>query len=124
LPTTGWPSWLGGDREILKIELQGLAALDLGFDLEITGFETAELDFLLEDRVEATKPDPADEILPVAPGPSITRPGDLWLMANIAFCAAMPGETVFAFGRGLDARDRWGACAQQHRVHAKPAVAE
>jgi len=72
----------GWDREILKIELQGLAALDLDFDVEATGFDTAELDLLLDDRVEATKPDPADEIPPVASGPSITRPGDLWLMGE------------------------------------------
>ena len=56
----------GWDREILKIELQGLADLDLDFEIEITGFDTAELDDLLDDRVEATKPDPADEIPPVA----------------------------------------------------------
>jgi DNA modification methylase len=72
----------GWDREILKIELQGLAGLNLDFDVEITGFDTAELDLLLDDRVEATKPDPADEIPPVASGPSITRPGDLWLMGE------------------------------------------
>jgi hypothetical protein len=72
----------GWDREILKIELRGLAALDLDFDVETTGFDTAALDFLLDDRVEATKSDPADEIPPVASGPSITRPGDLWLMGD------------------------------------------
>ena len=72
----------GWDREILKIELQGLDALNLDFDVEITGFDTAELDLLLDDRVEATKPDPADEIPPVASGPAITRPGDLWLMGE------------------------------------------
>ena len=47
----------GWDREILEIELQALAGLDLDFDVEITGFDTAELDFLLDDRVEATRPD-------------------------------------------------------------------
>jgi hypothetical protein len=72
----------GWDREILKIELQGLADLELDFDIEITGFDTAELDDLLDGPVEATRPDPADEIPPVASGPSITRPGDLWLMGE------------------------------------------
>jgi hypothetical protein len=72
----------GWDREILKIELQGLADLDLDFEIEIIGFDTAELDDLLDDRVEATKPDPADEIPPIVEGPSITRPGDLWLMGE------------------------------------------
>ena len=71
----------GWDREILRIELQGLADLDLGFDLEITGFDTSELDFLLDDQGPA-EPDPADAIPPADPGPSITRPGDLWLMGD------------------------------------------
>ena len=38
----------GWDREILAIELQALTELDLDFELEITGFETAELDLLLD----------------------------------------------------------------------------
>ena len=71
----------GWDREILRIELQGLADLDLGFDLEITGFDTSELDLLLDDQGPA-EPDPADAIPPADPGPSITRPGDLWLMGD------------------------------------------
>ncbi len=72
-------SW---DRDILKIELQGLADLDLGFDLEITGFDTAELDFLLDDTKGPADPDPADEIPPAEPGPSITQAGDTWLMGD------------------------------------------
>jgi ParB-like chromosome segregation protein Spo0J len=37
----------GWDLEILRIELQGLDELD--FDLELTGFETGEVDFYLAD---------------------------------------------------------------------------
>jgi DNA modification methylase len=72
----------GWDRDILRIELQGLAELDLGFDLEITGFDTAELDLLLDDEARAAAPDPADEIPPPDPGRAITRPGDIWLMGD------------------------------------------
>jgi ParB-like chromosome segregation protein Spo0J len=36
----------GWDEEILAIELQGL--IDLDFDVELTGFETGELDVLLD----------------------------------------------------------------------------
>ncbi len=39
----------GWDREILAIELQALSEMELDFDLEITGFETAEIDLLLDD---------------------------------------------------------------------------
>ena len=37
----------GWDREILAIELQGL--IDLDFDLELTGFSLAEIDFVLDE---------------------------------------------------------------------------
>jgi hypothetical protein len=86
----------GWDREILKIELQGLADSDLGFDIEITGFDTAALDLLLDDTGEPTKPDPADELPPVDTGPAITRPGDLWLMGeHRLLCGdARDGEAV------------------------------
>jgi ParB-like chromosome segregation protein Spo0J len=39
----------GWDRELLALELQGLETLDLGFDLTVTGFETAEIDLLIGD---------------------------------------------------------------------------
>ena len=42
----------GWDREILAIELQGL--IDLGFEVELTGFEPAEIDLILCDWKEAS----------------------------------------------------------------------
>lgn len=68
----------GWDRDILKIEFQALAELDLDFELEITGFETAELDFLLDDDIGAAD-DPADEAPAPEAGPAVTQPGDVWL---------------------------------------------
>jgi len=65
----------GWDREILAIELQALSELDLDFELEITGFETAELDLLL-DSVDDADSDEADQM--PEPGPSVTRAGDIW----------------------------------------------
>lgn len=38
----------GWDREILALEFKALSDIDFDFDLEITGFETAELDLLLD----------------------------------------------------------------------------
>jgi DNA modification methylase len=72
----------GWDRDILRIELQGLAELDLGFDLEITGFDTTALDLLLDEDAGASAPDPGDEIPQSDPGPAITQPGDIWLMGD------------------------------------------
>lgn len=52
----------GWDRETLALELQGL--IDLGFEVELTGFETAEIDLALEDDAEARgrEPGPEDEV--------------------------------------------------------------
>lgn len=72
----------GWDRDILKIEFQALAELDLDFELEITGFETAELDVLLDDGAGEETPDPADEIPAPEPGPAVTRTGDVWLLGK------------------------------------------
>ena len=67
----------GWDREILAIELQHLADLDLDFDITATGFEMAEIDLLLSDT-DADQADPADAVPEVAVGPAVTQPGDVW----------------------------------------------
>jgi DNA modification methylase len=71
----------GWDRDILAIELQALSELDLDFDLEITGFETAELDLLL-DGPDAGEADPDDDVSDIEIGPAVTRPGDVWLLGE------------------------------------------
>ncbi len=70
----------GWDRDILAIELQSLGRMDLDFDLEITGFETAELDLLLDD--DGIDEDP-DDVLPIATSDTaVTQPGDVWLLGD------------------------------------------
>jgi DNA modification methylase len=64
----------GWDGELLKIELESLAKLDLGFSLEITGFSSGEIDVTLGQG----KGDPDDEIIPTVPAEARTRPGDIW----------------------------------------------
>ncbi len=67
------------DRDLLAIELQGLAEIDLDFDLEVTGFETAEIDLLIGEAAEGDKPDPADATAGLDSDlPTVSRPGDLW----------------------------------------------
>lgn len=65
------------DPDLLAKQLAELCALD--FNIELTGFETAEVDILLEPpRISAT--DPADSF--AAPDPnmaSVSRAGDLWI---------------------------------------------
>lgn len=67
----------GWDRDILAIELQALSELDLDFDLEITGFETAELDLLL-DGPDPDQADPDDDVADSETGVAVTRTGDIW----------------------------------------------
>ena len=71
----------GWDRDILAIELQALSEMVLDFDLEITGYETAELDLLL-DGPAADQTDPDDDIAGMKKGPAVTRPGDIWLLGK------------------------------------------
>jgi DNA modification methylase len=72
----------GWDREILAIELQSL--IDLNFDIELTGFETAEIDLLLDEVREAAplSSGPEDSVPPYAAGAAVSRLGDLWLLGQ------------------------------------------
>ncbi|MCB2126826.1 MAG: site-specific DNA-methyltransferase [Rhodobacteraceae bacterium] len=68
----------GWDRETLAIELQGL--IDIGFDLELTGFSLAEIDFTLDAARERSSDGAGreDRLPAEVTGPAVTRPGDLW----------------------------------------------
>jgi ParB-like chromosome segregation protein Spo0J len=69
----------GWDDALLADELQALA--DLGFDVELTGFDTGGIDKLIEglgvdvDEGEEDIPEPDD-------GPSVTQPGDVWQIGD------------------------------------------
>ena len=70
----------GWDDEILKLELGELIELD--FEVEITGFETAHIDVLLDAGPPvAAKADPADA-LPALQDVAVTVRGDLWLLGQ------------------------------------------
>ncbi len=68
----------GWDEELLAQELQFLSEIEVDFDVEITGFDTAEVDLLIE-NLDATEGDPkADEIPEPPAAEDITvAPGDL-----------------------------------------------
>jgi len=72
----------GWDKEMLAIELQHL--VEVGFDLEIAGFEPTEVDLLLEISNETQRDPDADDIAPARSldRPSITKPGDVWLLGS------------------------------------------
>ena len=87
----------GWDREILAIELQAL--VDLNFDVQLTGFEPAEVDLAIEEHQEATEEPagPEDEIPAYAAGPVVSRPGDLWeLGPHFLLCADARDASSYA----------------------------
>ncbi|MEJ7928196.1 DNA methyltransferase [Sphingobium sp. AN641] len=72
----------GWDQDLLAIELQAL--IDLDFDLELTGFSLAEIDFNLN-AATLGKPDmprALEDETPTAAGPAISRSGDVWQLGR------------------------------------------
>ncbi len=70
----------GWDEEILKLELGHLVEID--FAVELTGYETPQIDILLSEGQPApAKADPADA-LPEADEVAVTQAGDLWLLGE------------------------------------------
>ena len=95
----------GWDKEILAIELQAL--VDLQFDVELTGFSLAEIDFAIEEAGEADPDgsDAAEDAVKYASGTPVSRKADLWQLgrhrllcgdarSEIDFKALMDGETA------------------------------
>jgi len=68
----------GWDQELLALELQEL--IDLDFDIELTGFSLAEVDFVLDTARESATSGEAGPIdhIPVMSGTPVARAGDLW----------------------------------------------
>jgi hypothetical protein len=70
----------GWDRELLALELQYIANLDVEFDLTVTGLEVAEIDVLINASRSA---DPKADLVPeVEEGPAVSRDGDLWQLGS------------------------------------------
>lgn len=72
----------GWDQDILAIELQAL--IDLDFDVTLTGFSLAEVDFTLDaarERDPDAPPGVEDEIPPIAPE-AVSRMGDIWVLGR------------------------------------------
>jgi DNA modification methylase len=69
----------GWDKEVLAIELQGL--IDLGLDVETTGFTLGEIEVVLEEATESATSDSSDGLedeVPVVKDVAVTRRGDVW----------------------------------------------
>jgi DNA modification methylase len=70
----------GWDDRLLGEQLRELSELSLDFNLEVTGFDMPEIDLLIEGAAGEPEADPDDGAPPVATGPAVTRPGDIWVL--------------------------------------------
>lgn len=68
----------GWDNDLLKVELEALKIED--FDLDILGFDPAEIDDLLFSDEEDTSEE--DEAVPEVPEEPISKAGDLWILGD------------------------------------------
>src|SRR5947207_2257628 len=76
------------DSDLLAKELEVLTDLGLDFSIEVTGFDTAEIDLILERGERQQRHDPADEVPPfMMDRPTVTQVGDLWQLGpHRLFC--------------------------------------
>jgi DNA modification methylase len=66
----------GWDRSLLALEIQGL--VEFGFETEAIGFETAEIDILLDELAEQQGESDQEDVILTIQESAITKPGDIW----------------------------------------------
>ncbi|MFC7698635.1 DNA modification methylase [Bradyrhizobium sp. GCM10028915] len=91
-------SW---DVQALRLELTELLTLDPEIDLQLTGFSTGELDVAISDSEDLE-----DDLPPPEAGPSVTQPGDIWILEkHRVICAdALQAESYLRLMEGEPAR--------------------
>jgi DNA modification methylase len=70
----------GWDEEMLRIELQDLEVN--GFNLDLIGFSTEELETILADGEKTTEGQTDEDAVPEPQVAVVTAPGDVWIMGN------------------------------------------
>jgi ParB-like nuclease domain len=83
----------GYDNEMLAIELQHL--VDVGFDVTLIGFESAEVDIVIEGFGDES--DQPENLLPEkTSGPPVSRLGDVWSLGkHILVCGDSTKEATY-----------------------------
>lgn len=85
-----------GTWNLEKLKSEFGALIELGADLEVTGFTSEERDIVLLDDVELGDGGDTDDAGPVPEEP-VTRPGDLWLMdSHRVICGNSLDAAVYA----------------------------
>jgi ParB-like nuclease domain/DNA methylase len=95
------------DDRLIAEQLKELSLLDLDFDIEVTGFNTGEIDLRIEgftSESEGTE-DAADALSVPEAGPPVTRLGDLWLLDRHRVCcgSALEDAALAALMQGKKA---------------------
>lgn len=96
------------DDDILRLEISDLMELeiagDLDFDVSLTGFDTPQIDVLLDGGASADAGKPLESVeLPADDARAISRPGDLWSLGEhrlLCGDALDPGAYVTVMGDG------------------------
>jgi len=70
------------DDQLLAEQFKVLSELDLNFNMEVTGFEVAEIDLRIESLTPAHEgsKDPADAVPQIAHVVQVSRAGDVWIL--------------------------------------------
>ncbi len=135
-PVTDWPSKFempnegrridrGSYRVSASEQLKVLSEVELDFSIEVSGFEMAEIDLLIEHLAPATpgKEDPADAIPESRSKPQVTQAGDVWNLDrhriycrdardNAACSFVMQGRRAAAVFTDLPYNDRIAATSR------------
>lgn len=93
----------GWDNEILAIELKQLA--EIGFDIDVTGFEPAEVDLIIEGIGDESE-QPENLIPQREQCPAVSRLGDMWRLGkHVLLCGDATDHASFELLMGSDRAD-------------------
>lgn len=87
------------DEPLLAQQFKDLAAVDLDFTLEATGFEMGEIDLLIQSVAPASssEDDSANVVPEPSPGPPVSQPEDLWWLGpHRVSCGSALEDTAYA----------------------------
>jgi DNA modification methylase len=70
------------DSQLLAEQFKTLSEVELDFSLDVTGFETAEIDLIIEGAEPAIEGEDVDDELPATAGPRVSQDGGLWLLGR------------------------------------------
>ncbi|MCP3460020.1 ParB N-terminal domain-containing protein [Bradyrhizobium sp. CCGUVB23] len=90
---------------VLAAQLKALSVAKIDFDIEVTGFEAAEIDLRIEQSIDLDMngSDPVDALPAIPAGAPVTQTGDLWILGRhrllcgnalepVAYATLMNGE--------------------------------